>query len=376
MSEKILRFLAEQRPDLPCLVVDLDVVAEKYRALKRLAPNIAVYYAVKANPAPEVLSLLAGLGAGFDAASVPEIRASLDAGVSPERISYGSTIKKRSEIAAAFDLGVRLFAFDSQGELEKLADVAPGSKVCCRIWVSESGADWPLTRKFGCDFEMAYDLLCEARELGVIPYGVMFHVGSQQTNPAQWEPAIATAGRLFERLRAEGISLKLLNLGGGLPARYRAHVPPVEAYTNAIKESLARHYTEGLPELMIEPGRYITAEAGIIQSEVVLVAKKSKTDTVRWVYLDIGKFGGLAETMDEAIAYDIRTPHDGGPVGPVILAGPTCDGVDILYQKTHYELPLNLAAGDRVELLATGAYTTTYSTVGFNGIPPLKAYYI
>lgn len=376
MSEKIFRFLAEQRPDLPCLVVDLDVVAEKYRSLATLLPNVGIYYAVKANPAPEILSVLAGLGAGFDAASVLEIRATLDAGGAPERISYGSTIKKRSEIAAAFDLGVRLFAFDSQAELEKIAEAAPGSRVCCRIWVSESGADWPLTRKFGCDFDMACDLMRKARALGLDPYGVMFHVGSQQTKPEQWDAAIATSKQFFERLRSDGVSLKMLNLGGGFPAHYRKEVPPIERYTQGIEESLARHFPEDLPELLVEPGRYIVAEAGIIQSEIVLIAKKSERDDVRWVYLDVGKFGGLAETMEEAIEYAIRTPHDGGPVGPVILAGPTCDGVDILYEKAGYELPLDLAIGDRVEIFATGAYTTTYSTVGFNGLPPLKDYYI
>ena len=291
-------------------------------------------------------------------------------------VVYGSTIKKRSEIATAFDLGVRLFAFDSQAELEKIAEAAPGSQVCCRIWVSESGADWPLTRKFGCDFDMALDLMCKAGALGLDPYGVMFHVGSQQTRPEQWDAAIATSKQFFERLRSKGVALKMLNLGGGFPAHYRTEVPPIEHYTQGLEKSLARHFPEDLPELLVEPGRYIVAEAGIIQSEIVLIAKKSERDDVRWVYLDIGKFGGLAETMEEAIEYVIRTPRDGGPVGPVILAGPTCDGVDILYEKAGYELPLDLAIGDRIEIFAAGAYTTAYSTVGFNGLPPLKDYYI
>ncbi len=376
MSDKIFRFLAEQRPDTPCLVVDLDIVAEKFRTLEGLLPKIDIYYAVKANPAPEILSLLAGLGAGFDAASIQEIRTAIAAGGSPSRISYGNTIKKRSEIAAAYELGVRLFAFDSQAELEKIAEAAPGSKVYCRIWVSESGADWPLTRKFGCAFDMACDLLRQAGGLGVDPYGVMFHVGSQQTKPEQWETAIAIAKRMFERLRADGVSLKMLNLGGGLPAHYRVEIPPIETHTQTIQESLARHFSDEMPELMIEPGRCLVAEAGILQSEIVLIAKKAKQDEVRWVYLDIGKFGGLAETMDEAIEYPLRTPHDGGPEGPVILAGPTCDGVDILYEKAAYLLPLDLAIGDRIEIFSTGAYTTTYATVGFNGLPPLKAYYV
>ena len=127
---------------------------------------------------------------------------------------------------------------------------------------------------------------------------------------------------------------------------------------------------------MLEPGRSLVADAGVIQTEVVLISQKSYSDDKRWVFLDIGKFGGLAETMDECIKYRIRTPRDGTEVGPIILAGPTCDSADILYEKANYELPLNLKVGDKIEILSTGAYTTTYAAVGFNGFPPLKAYYI
>ncbi len=120
----------------------------------------------------------------------------------------------------------------------------------------------------------------------------------------------------------------------------------------------------------------MVGDAGLIKAEVVLVSKKADDDPVRWVYLDIGKFGGLAETMDEAIRYRVTTHRDGGETGPVVLAGPTCDGEDVLYDKAGYELPLDLAVGDKIEFQSTGAYTTTYCSVGFNGFPPLKAYYI
>lgn len=128
--------------------------------------------------------------------------------------------------------------------------------------------------------------------------------------------------------------------------------------------------------IRLEPGRSLVADAGVIQTEVVLISQKSYSDDKRWVFLDIGKFGGLAETMDECIKYRIRTPRDGSEVGSIILAGPTCDSADILYEKANYELPLNLKVGDKIEILSTGAYTTTYAAVGFNGFPPLKAYYI
>ena len=97
---------------------------------------------------------------------------------------------------------------------------------------------------------------------------------------------------------------------------------------------------------------------------------------MRWVYLDIGRFGGLAETEGEAIKYQIATPHDGSEMGPVVVAGPTCDGVDILYEKSNYRLPVKLMTGDRVELRSTGAYVTSYASQRFNGFAPPAEYYI
>jgi ornithine decarboxylase len=127
---------------------------------------------------------------------------------------------------------------------------------------------------------------------------------------------------------------------------------------------------------VIEPGRFMVGDAGVVSAEVVLVSRKAKDDPVRWVYLDIGRFGGLAETEGEAIKYAFRTPHDGGVDGPVTIAGPTCDSTDTLYEKSNYRLPLALDCGDRVELLSTGAYVTTYASQAFNGFRPLAEHYV
>ena len=375
MNEKIARFLAERRPATPCLVVDLDVVEENYRALSGALPDARVYYAVKANPAPEVLRLLVALGSSFDTASVPEIEMCLEAGASPERISYGNTIKKQADIARAFELGVRLFAFDSMGELRKIAESAPGSRVFCRILTSGEGAEWPLSRKFGCEPEMARDLLLAAGPMGLRPHGVSVHVGSQQKDLGQWDVALTQTAELFRDLEARGVQLRMVNLGGGFPTRYRTDVPRAQAYGLAIREGLLRHFGNRIPETIIEPGRGMVGNAGVIQSEVVLISHKSANDNRRWVYLDIGKFGGLAETMDEAIQYPITTPGC-GDAEPVILAGPTCDSADVLYEKADYRLPKDLKIGDRIEIHATGAYTTTYASVAFNGFAPLSQYYI
>ncbi len=376
MTPKIAEFLARSRPHTPCLVVDLDKVEENYRRLRRALPRAEIYYAVKANPAPPVLERLQDLGSRFDAASLPEVEACLAAGAAPGRVSFGNTIKKASHIARAHELGIDLFAFDAAEEVDKLAANAPGARVYCRLLVDNGGADWPLSRKFGCSARTAVDLLVRARDKGLIPHGVSFHVGSQQTDPGRWEGAVARAAMVFTDLRERGIELRLLNLGGGFPARYRGAVPEVEAFGEAITEAMHRHFGNAMPETLIEPGRSIVAEAGILESEVVLVSRKDPADAVRWVYLDVGKFGGLAETMDEAIRYAFATDRDGDPTGPVHIAGPTCDGADILYEKTDYRLPLTLRAGDRVRIGSAGAYTGTYAAVNFNGFPPPGEVYL
>ena len=376
MSKKITKFLAERQPETPCLVVDLDVVAQAYKLLRRYMPLARIFYAVKANPAPEIVGLLRDLDSSFDVASPNEIDLCLERGVGPERISFGNTIKKERDIAYAFGRGVKLYAFDSAAELEKLARAAPGSRVFCRILVESVGAEWPLSRKFGCSPEMAVELLRQAKTLGLDPYGVSFHVGSQQTNPDQWDGAIERAAKMFWALAETDINLRMVNVGGGFPAKYRGDVPGVIQYANAVMGAITRHFGNDLPEIIVEPGRSIVGDAGVIQSEVVLISRKAANDEKRWVYLDVGKFNGLAETMDEAIKYRIKTPVDGGASGPVVIAGPTCDSADILYEKTRYRLPLDLKVGDKVEILSTGAYTSSYASVNFNGFTPIKTYCI
>ena len=375
--EKIEKFIAANKLQTPYLVLDLDVVESNYLALRRTLPVAEVFYAVKANPAPDVVKRLVSLGASFDVASPAEIKLVVSAGAIPERISFGNTIKKEADIALAYGYGVRLFAFDSEAELEKLARSAPGSKVFCRLLVSCEGADWPLSRKFGCEVDMAKDLLVKARKLGLEPYGVSFHVGSQQTRLDQWDTALGQTVGLFKTLKEEGIELKMVNIGGGLPAHYTDSVSPVSSYSSAIMKALTKHFGQNLPHIITEPGRSLVGDAGILDAEVVLISKKSyDAEDARWVYLDIGKFGGLAETHDEAIKYRIEALGRKGATSGVILAGPSCDSVDILYEKFKYQLPLSMQVGDKLRIHATGAYTSSYASVGFNGFAPLQTYCI
>ena len=375
-TARILDFLRDRRPEGPCLVVDLDVIADNYRAFTHAMPDSRVFYAVKANPAPEILKLLADMGSCFDTASVAEIEMALAAGATPERISFGNTIKKERDIARAHGLGVSLFAIDSVEETEKVARAAPGAKVFCRILTDGAGAEWPLSRKFGCEPAMAVDVLLHAHQLGLSAYGISFHVGSQQTRLAAWDQALAEAKAIFDRLQGHGITLSMVNLGGGFPAKYLKQVPSTSAYANAIHEALTKHFGNAIPETIIEPGRGMVGNAGVIKAEVVLISKKHANDNHRWVYLDIGKFGGLAETMDEAIRYPIVTAKDADAKAPCVIAGPTCDSADVLYEKTPYDLPVTLTVGDEVLIEAAGAYTTTYASVAFNGFAPLQSYVI
>jgi ornithine decarboxylase len=380
MTERIREFLRDRRErgvdEGPVLVVDLEVVKDNYNTFAKALPDTRVFYAVKANPSPEVLALLAKLGSCFDTASVQEIEMALTAGATPDRISFGNTIKKERDVARAYALGIRLFAVDCQSEVDKIARAAPGSKVFCRILSDCAGAEWPLSRKFGCEPNMAVDVLEHALRSGLEPYGVSFHVGSQQRNQHAWDRALASAASVFKECGERGMNLSMVNLGGGFPTKYLKNVPTVKTYGNAIFKALRKHFGNRIPETIIEPGRGMVGNAGVIESEVVLVSKKSEEDDVRWVYLDIGKFGGLAETMDESIRYPIKTTRDGDALAPCVLAGPTCDSADVLYEKQPYPLPVSLEIGDRVLIEGTGAYTSTYSAVAFNGFPPLKTYHI
>src|SRR3954454_1403466 len=382
MTERIREFLRNRREDGPCLVVDINVVHDNYLKFARALPNTRVFYAVKANPAPEVLRCLVRLGSCFDAASVAEIEMVLAAGATADRISFGNTIKKERDIARALELGVRLFAVDCEAEVEKIARAkaltgAEDVKVFCRILCDGAGAEWPLSRKFGCETDMAVDVLEHAHRHGLEAYGVSFHVGSQQRNTEAWDQALASASAIFRESAERGIHLSMVNLGGGFPTKYLKTVPMVEAYGESIFRALSKHFGNRLPETIIEPGRGMAGNAGIIEAEVAHVSKKSREeDEVRCVYLDIGKFGGLAETRDESIRYPIRTEHDGDRKVPCVLAGPTCDSADVLYEKEPYLLPFSLEIGDKVLIEGAGAYTTTYAAVAFTGCPPLKSYVI
>jgi len=373
--ERIKKFAADK--ETPCLIIDLDVVRAKYEELRANLPFAKIYYAVKANPLDEVVALLRDLGANFDVATRYELDQLLRLGVSPDRMSFGNTIKKEKDIAYFYEKGVRLFVTDSPTDLDKISRAAPGSKVFFRLLTEGLGADWPLSKKFGSHPDLARQLVKMSVRFGLQPYGISFHPGSQQRDVGQWSTALTQVAQIFRWAHEEAhVDLKMINMGGGFCANYVEPVDPVSQYSEDIQRFLDTsfkfmgHWPE---EIIIEPGRSMTGDSGVIVTEIVNIAKKSVHERYPWVFFDIGKFGGLIETLDEAIKYPIYFEAQ-GKSHSIIIAGPTCDSMDILYEKWTYNMPDKTKIGDRAYILTTGAYTQSYSSIYFNGFPPLKAY--
>lgn len=360
-------------PESPCLVIDLDRVRANYRALHAALPTARIRFAVKASPVPEIIRLLNDEGAEFDVASIGEIELALAQGVDPAVMCYGNPIKKSAHIAAAYAAGVRRYAFDTEDDLARIAEHAPGSEVECRFLASAPQSQTPFGTKFGCAPGEAVHLLVRARDLGLTVVGPYFHVGSQQLDPGAWRIGIEQAGAIAEALAVKDIPVPSVNIGGGLPISYVDKAPELSELGSVIAAAAAQYLPEHT-DLVVEPGRALVGNTGVIHAEVVNV--RVAPDGRRWVYLDIGRYNGMAETENEYIAYRLQTDRDGDPVDEAVVAGPTCDGDDVLYQRTRVLLPTTLRAGDPVRILDTGAYTASYSSVSFNGFPPLTVHVI
>lgn len=357
--------------DEPKLVLHLKRLEENYARFVEGMPGVNVHYAVKANPHVEILSQLHAMGSKFDAASIGEITQLIDLDVPPEHISFGNTVKAVSAIKAAHILGITLYAADSYEEVEKIAEHAPGADVYIRLLVRSTEAEWPLSRKFGCSSSMVVPIMDRAKALGLNPIGLSFHVGSQTRHPHMWLDILDIVSSVWIDAKDAGHTPSLLNIGGGFPSYYGVDITDPITYGRTLTEEIEKRF-DGVSYLMAEPGRAMVANLGSIAAEVLLVSHKTEGDPVRWVYLNIGRFSGLAETEEEAIKYRLFVPgKDLEHKTECILAGPTCDSADVMYEDHKLLLPESLRCGDKVIIDNTGAYTLTYSTVAFNGFPPL-----
>jgi diaminopimelate decarboxylase len=352
--------------ETPYLMMDLARVRQNFHALRAALPHAEIRYAVKANPGQPILRVLAEVGSAFDVASIGEIDTCTAAGIDGHALAFGNTIKTASQVAYAHSRGVRRFVFDTEDGLTTIAEHAPGSGVECRVALDFPSSVTPFGNKFGCAASGAARLLNRARQLGLRPDGISFHVGSQQLDPSAWELGIRSAAAIFDVVD----DLTTVNAGGGFPIAYATDAPGLDVIAETITLALKRHFRTTRPQLVVEPGRAVAGTAGTIRCQVVTV--RIDTDGRRWVYLDIGRYGGLAETENEYIRYRLRTSRDDDPLDDAVVAGPTCDGDDVLYQR--YPLPVTLRAGDAVEIDAAGAYTASYAS--FNGFAPLRTYFV
>lgn len=369
--DSIIDHILSNNYELPTLVLDISKLDQNYYDFIEGMPTAHIHYAVKANPEPAILERLNMLGSKFDAASLGEINLCIAAGADPSHISFGNTVKYTSHIAAAYSLGVTLYAADAEEELMKIATYAPNSRVYIRVLVENSQAEWPLSRKFGCSTQMALSLLHKAKSLGLIPYGLSFHVGSQTRHPEMWFDCLEMISRIWHVAIHQGINLSLLNIGGGFPSYYGVPITNAKEYGITLSKKIYQLFPN-LEYLMVEPGRSMVANLGMIAATVLLVSKKNINDTHRWVYLNVGRFNGLAETECEAIKYQFVVPSKlNSELSKCVIAGPTCDSADVMYEKYKVDLPVDLCNNDRIIIKNTGAYTTTYSTISFNGFEPL-----
>lgn len=370
-------FFEKNKPTTPCLIMDISQAKKNLVNLQSLSPRAKIYYAVKANPSANILSCFIEQGAFFDGASINEIKLVLSLGCNPNRICFGNIAKKTEDIKAAYDCGVPLFVADSKEELSKIAKYAPGSKVLIRISANGTNAVFPLSSKFGCEVDTAVTLVLDSVKMGLKPHGISFHVGSQQLNPYDWEEPIREASFIFQEVSRHGITLPVLDLGGGFPIDYQKEVPEIKYFIEVIDKLLETHFSSHTPEIFYEPGRFLVGNAGEIFSQVILTTDRENLEGEkrRWVYLDIGVYGGLPHASDSLIYYNLETCRTGEMV-VTSLAGPTCASSDIMYKKDHFLLPCDLQSGDIVRIKNTGAYTFSWSTIGFNGFAPLQVYCI
>jgi ornithine decarboxylase len=352
----------------PYLVTDLDTVAARYAAFTAALPGVSTFYAMKCNPSPEILRTLAAEGAGFEVASIAELRMLQAHGVDPATVLHSNPVKPAGQIAAAAKAGLWRFAFDSPGELAKISEAAPGSAVYVRLRVDDSTSIFPLSHKFGADVEDAYDLMLLAQRMGLRPYGVTFHVGSQCESTGAWRSAIRAAGELMERLLADGIELEMLDLGGGFPARYVAAEPSIEQIGQVVASELAAlPYRPAL--IAAEPGRFLVAESSVMAATIIGRAMRGDEN---WLFLEVGAYHGLLEPTQTPGGWDYpmwssRPSDEQAPRLRFTLTGPTCDSSDTIAYGV--ELPATLAVGDVLYFGSAGAYTLAYAT-SFNGFSP------
>ncbi|MBK7904812.1 MAG: type III PLP-dependent enzyme [Proteobacteria bacterium] len=348
----------------PLLLLDCDVVRRQYKSLRAALPGVGLFYALKPLPHPAVVAELRDLGGCFDVATSGEIKLVKAAGVAPERCIHTHPIKTDAEIRAALRFGIRTFVVDNPDELRKFHKHRTRAEVLLRLSFRDPTAVVDLSRKFGCEPAAVVPMLELAQSLGVTVRGLSFHVGSQVAEPRKYVEAIGVCAELIEHSGASGLAdLGLLDIGGGFPIAYGGTMQPIREFCRPI-----RHALKTLPRavrVVAEPGRFIAGPSGTAISTVV---GRAQREGRWWYYLDDGLYGSYNGQLYDHARYPIDVPGRRGPTHPSVLAGPTCDSIDVVRE----DIPLpELQIGDLVVGRMMGAYTACSAT-DFNFIPRAK----
>lgn len=347
----------------PVLYMDLGAVGTSHHTFKEVLPGVDVHYAMKANPDKTVLRYLHGEGCGFEIASMAELRRLMSIGVDPATVLFSNPVKLPDHIRRAAAAGLYRFAFDSDQELEKIAQNAPGSSVYIRLATHPTNSKVHSEGKFGVDIEKAEQLMRQAGQLGLHAYGITFHVGSQVENAEIWRHAIRNSGELMRKLG--GTTIRMLDMGGGFPATHKYGLPTLQDIAKVIHSSLASELPYMPRKLAIEPGRGLVSDAGVMMTTVIGVIERGGK---KWVHLDLGGFT-MFEALETGNTLDYPVADSRQSAERMIsnIAAATCDSMDtILYNNNG--LSADLTVGDRVFIYTAGAYTTAYAS-NFNGFP-------
>lgn len=370
---KIINKAKKLKYPTPFFFTSRDVLAHNYKTFAHLFDNGETYYAIKANSDPKILKHLKNLGSGFEAASFYEVELLLSLGVSPAKIIYGTSVKPAKHIELAKKAGINRFAADSKEEVDKLAKYAKGSKVYIRAVVDDADSVFAFSERFGASADRIRELLLHTQKKGLQPYGISFHVGSQATHAEHWANAILSIKPVIENLQKDGVTLEIIDIGGGFPVIYNNHkyVPHLSDIVPRINKAL--HTLPYMPKIIIEPGRGIVATSTVMVAEVISRTKRMGKE---WLVLDGGIYNCLYEAMihQGTTQYDVhtvKTPKRNAELMPCVLSGPTGDSLDIITRDIS--LPDFINVGDKLIFENAGAYTVTMST-GFNGFPKPELY--
>ncbi len=353
----------------PFLIFDLDSIKKKLKEIEKSIDGIEVFYAVKANDHERILEVLHKEGSSFEISSLPELKKLQKIGVSASKIICMNPIKDEEFLKEMEKFGIKIMAYDSKDEVDKIAKYTPSAELVVRVNVTNEGSDWPLTKKFGVDGPEVVPLLRYAVKRKLKPIGITFHVGSQCLNKNNWGSALYECEVLWKQAKRLGIEFNFLSLGGGLPIQHTKKTPSIKEIGGSINKIIQSNFgtKDGKLKLTIEPGRGLVGDSAIMVTKVVGKAKRGNEE---WVYIDAGVFNALMETIQD-FKYELKTKRDGRRK-VVTIAGPSCDSVDIPFKNTL--LP-EVKTGDYVYIINTGAYTTVYAAA-FNGFDTPSVYFI